>query len=98
MALLQTMTYRFVLAPPRTESTPAARSPGNWPTDHLGVPTCDPRTILVRCRRRVESRMDERTPAELALAGGSNLSHLAVAEGFEPSVDLRPQTLSRRSP
>jgi hypothetical protein len=22
----------------------------------------------------------------------------AVAEGFEPSVDLRPQTLSRRSP
>jgi len=24
--------------------------------------------------------------------------HMAVAEGFEPSVDLRPQTLSRRSP
>lgn len=29
---------------------------------------------------------------------GSNLRHLAVAEGFEPSVDFHPQTLSRRSP
>jgi hypothetical protein len=27
-----------------------------------------------------------------------SLGWLAVAEGFEPSVDLRPQTLSRRSP
>ncbi|GAB3990722.1 hypothetical protein GCM10028771_07970 [Nocardioides marmoraquaticus] len=38
------------------------------------------------------------TPGDLAVAGGSNLTHLAVAEGFEPSVGLHPQTLSRRSP
>ena len=40
----------------------------------------------------------EETPGELSLVEGSNVTHLAVAEGFEPSVDLRPQTLSRRSP
>lgn len=40
----------------------------------------------------------ERTPEELSLPEGSNLTLLAVTEGFEPSVDLHPQTLSRRSP
>ncbi len=40
----------------------------------------------------------ERTPGELSLTEGSNVTHLAVAEGFEPSVGLHPQTLSRRSP
>jgi site-specific DNA recombinase len=40
----------------------------------------------------------ERTPGDFNFTGGSNLTQLAVAEGFEPSVDLRRQTLSRRSP
>ncbi len=39
-----------------------------------------------------------RTPGELSLTEGSSMCHLAVAEGFEPSVGLHPQTLSRRSP
>jgi hypothetical protein len=39
-----------------------------------------------------------RTLGERKLAEGSNLTQLAVSEGFEPSVDLHPQTLSRRSP
>ena len=38
------------------------------------------------------------TPVGRNADEGSNVTQLAVAEGFEPSVDLRPQTLSRRSP
>ena len=36
-------------------------------------------------------------PALQRIAAGASF-HLAVAEGFEPSVGVNPQTLSRRSP
>ncbi|GAB7143508.1 recombinase family protein [Mycobacterium riyadhense] len=38
----------------------------------------------------------ERTPAELSFTGGSNKSHLAVAEGFEPPDGFSRLSLSRR--
>lgn len=41
---------------------------------------------------------DERTPAGLSLDGGSNVTNLAVAVGFEPTVGVNPHTLSRRAP
>lgn len=37
----------------------------------------------------------EKTPGKLALTGGSNVTHLAETEGFEPSVPLRGLHLSR---
>lgn len=41
---------------------------------------------------------DAKTPGELSFTGGSNLHNLAVAVGFEPTVDFHPHTLSRRAP
>jgi hypothetical protein len=52
----------------------------------------------VLAQRPTTQGQQERTPEELSLPEGSILINLAVTEGFEPSVDLHPQTLSRRSP
>ena len=38
------------------------------------------------------------TPGQLALAGGFNVTNLAVPVGFEPTVAVKPHTLSRRAP
>ena len=56
------------------------------------APLTPPLAAVLRPRGKQE------TPAEISLDGGSILIQLAVAEGFEPSVGLHPQTLSRRSP
>lgn len=41
---------------------------------------------------------DARTPGKLSLAGGSNVDHLAVAVGFEPTVGLTPHIISSDAP
>lgn len=38
------------------------------------------------------------TPESFTPTGGSNVTHLAVVVGFEPTVGVNPHTLSRRAP
>lgn len=45
-----------------------------------------------------EMALHEKTPGKFAPAGGSNVTHLAVVVGFEPTVGVNPHTLSRRAP
>jgi hypothetical protein len=73
------------------------------PDDGTSVPTISraPLTPVVGAVGGIspvlEAR-DERTPAGLSLGGGSNVTNLAVAVGFEPTVGVNPHTLSRRAP
>ncbi len=60
------------------------------------TPPGRPNRAKIAQNRRNNRRDHARTPVELTFVGGSNVTHLAVAEGFEPPDGFSRLSLSRR--